>query len=119
MMNNDLHTGLLSDITDGRDLPHEKTVDERYAGSPGEHQPIIGIPLPVQQDKRGPLLLADAVGTWAVERMLGKVFLIPLWPFPTHTHRYQSLWSLMQTMDALLLPASVPGTNWYAHWQES
>jgi gamma-glutamyl-gamma-aminobutyrate hydrolase PuuD len=81
----------------------------RNAGGPGGYHPIIGIPIPIQQGKQGPLLLADAVGAWAIERMGGSVFLIPLWPFPTHKHVYQSLWSLIQSIDGLLLPARVQG----------
>jgi gamma-glutamyl-gamma-aminobutyrate hydrolase PuuD len=82
------------------------------------HHPIIGIPIPVRQGNQGPLLVADAVSAWAVERMRGRIFLIPLWPFPTHKHIYQSLWSLMQSMDGLVLPAGIQGTDWYALWKE-
>lgn len=80
-------------------------------------QPIIGIPIPTQQGQRGPLLLADAVSAWAIERMQGRVFLIPLWPFPTHRQSYQSLWPLIQSIDGLLLPALPQETNWYTQWK--
>lgn len=105
-------------ITDPKNASHEKEMDEQYTTFSKTHQPIIGIPVPVQQGNQGPLLLADAVGAWAIERMLGRVFLIPLWPFPTHKQVYQSLWSLMQSMDGLLLPAGLQETNWYAQWKE-
>ena len=95
-----------------------ETQDERREEQAWEHQPIIGIPIPVQQGHQGPLLLADAVGAWAVERMSGRVFLIPLWPFPTHKYVYQSLWPLLQSMDGLLLPAGVQEADWSTHWKE-
>ncbi|MBO0782200.1 MAG: gamma-glutamyl-gamma-aminobutyrate hydrolase family protein, partial [Ktedonobacteraceae bacterium] len=85
---------------------------------PEGYRPIIGIPIPVQQGSQGPLLVADAVGAWAVERMSGRVLLIPLWPFPTHKHRYQSLWPLLQVVDGLLLPAGPSEIDWYTVWME-
>src|SRR6266567_7791788 len=97
------------------DSAYKEGPNEPSLGEPGEHQPIIGIPMHVSQGSQGPLFLADAVGAWAIERMQGRVFLIPLWPFPTHKHRYQSLWSLMQSMDGLLLPAGIAGTDWYTY----
>jgi hypothetical protein len=96
--------------------------DGTHDDSQGHHsigpQPVIGIPIPVMQDAQGPRLLADALGPWAIERVLGRVFLIPLWPFPTHTYVYQSFWPLLQSMDGLLLPASIQGSNWRTHWHE-
>ncbi len=99
---------LLSDTIDGR----EGTQNEEMVEFSERHQPIIGIPIPVQQGNQGPLLLADAVGAWAIERMHGRIFLIPLWPFPTHEHVYQSLWPLLQSMDGLFLPAGIQKTDW-------
>lgn len=135
-LKNHTHDLLRSDSSDGRRWSHQEEREKQekpekqekreklgewragQAGLPDAHQPIIGIPVPVQQSSQGPLLLADAVGAWAIERMQGRVFLIPLWPFPTHERVYQSLWSLMQSMDGLLLPASVQGTDWYADWAD-
>ncbi len=84
---------------------------EDHPDGPQDAAPIIGIPLPVWQGTQGPLLLADALGAWAIERMGGRIFLIPLWPFPTHPHVYQSLWNLMQSMDGLFLPGGVQGVE--------
>lgn len=115
MITDDLQDALLSGGG------HDSTVsyqEPRYAWSgalPDEHPPIIGIPIPVQQGHQGPLLLADAVGAWAIERLGGRVLLIPLWPFQPHKHMYQSLWSLLHAMDGLLLPAYVQETDWSAH----
>jgi gamma-glutamyl-gamma-aminobutyrate hydrolase PuuD len=97
---------------------HEVRHMEQNVGFSGEYHPTIGIPIPVSQSDQGPLLCADAMGAWAVERMHGSVFLIPLWPFPSHRHIYQSLWPLITSMDGLLLPAGMQGTNWSAAWQE-
>ncbi|BCL83539.1 hypothetical protein ccbrp13_60040 [Ktedonobacteria bacterium brp13] len=108
-----------SERVESREVPHEKSQDEWQEPSlheHQEHQPIIGLPIPVQQGNQGPLLVADAVGAWAIERMHARVFLIPLWPFPTHPHRYQSLWQLLQSMDGLFLPAGI-GTDWYPLWK--
>src|SRR5690242_16147961 len=46
-----------------------------------EYRPIIGIPIPVLSSSDGPVLLADAVGAWAVEQVQGRALLIPIWPF--------------------------------------
>ena len=94
----------------------EYVQDEQMTALSDEYRPIIGIPIPVQQGQQGPLLLADAVGAWSVERMKGRVFLIPLWPFPTHKHIFQSLWPLLSSLDGLLLPAGLPGNDWYTQW---
>ena len=94
---------------------HEKSTK---TASFEQHQPIIGIPLPVQQGNQGPVLLADAVGAWALEQMGARVLLIPLWPLPTHDHRYHSLWSLIQSIDGVLLPAGLPEIPWSARWKE-
>lgn len=98
--------------------PGSKEHNEPEAGPSGTYRPIIGIPLPIAQGAQGPLLLADAVSVWAVERMRARVFLIPLWPFPTHKHLYQSLWPLMHSMDGLLLPAGLSGTDWNPLWNK-
>ncbi len=111
--NNDKKGGIST--IDGRDLHVQPGRKEKM---PDAYRPIIGVPALAQQSDQGLLLLADAIGGWAVERMRGRLFLIPLWPFPTHQHLYQSLWPLMQSMDGLMLPALPQGTNWYAHWQE-
>ena len=100
------------------DSPYEETRDEQKLTFSGEYQPTIGIPIPVSQGNQGPLFIADAVGAWAVERMRGRVFLIPFWPFPPHAHIYQSLCSLILAMDGLLLPAGIQRTSWYDHWKE-
>lgn len=107
-------------LNNSSNTPRERneTHDEQYRERPGGRQPVIGIPIPVTQDVQGPRLLADAMGSWAIERTLGRVFLIPLWPFPTHRHVYQSLWPLLQSMDGLLLPAGIQEHKWYPHWQE-
>ncbi|GHO82378.1 hypothetical protein KSZ_03840 [Dictyobacter formicarum] len=105
------------EMTETYDGPQEKPQDAWSADGSLEHQPIVGIPIPVKQGSQGPLLMVDAVGAWAVERMQARVFLIPLWPFPTHKHMYQSLWSLIQSMDGLLLLAGIQGTDWYAVWK--
>src|SRR5579859_3932639 len=89
----------LSTPVTSRDFPRSEKQDAWNEDANDRHQPIIGIPIPVQQGHQGPLLYADAVGTWAIERMRGRVFLIPLWPFPTHKHLYQSLWPLIQSME--------------------
>lgn len=101
--------------TDGK---HLYTQQEPKEGMLDTYRSIIGVPVLAHQGDQGLLLLADAIGAWAVERMRGRLFLIPLWPFPTHQHLYQSLWPLMQSMDGLMLPALPQGTDWYAHWQE-
>ncbi|MBE3560310.1 MAG: hypothetical protein IMW89_13960 [Ktedonobacteraceae bacterium] len=82
-------------------------------------RPIIGMPLPVQQGEHGLILLADAIGAWAVERMSARLLLLPLWPFPPHRHLYQSLWPLMQAIDGLFLPAGLQGSDWYTLWKTS
>ncbi|GCE22248.1 gamma-glutamyl-gamma-aminobutyrate hydrolase family protein [Dictyobacter kobayashii] len=117
-MTDSTHTIPVLEMTDTHDAPHEKSHDEWDAEGSQEYQPIIGIPIPVKQGNQGPLFVADALGAWAVERMGARIFLIPLWPFPTHKHIYQSLWSLMQSMDGLLLPAGIQGTDWYSSWKE-
>lgn len=119
MITNSTHNALLPDMTDGSELLHEGALNEGKVKRLDGHRPIIGIPIPVQQGNQGPLLQADAVGAWAVERMRARIFLIPLWPFPTHKHIYQSLWSVMQSMDGLFLPAGIQGADWYLHWKES
>ena len=78
-----------------------------------DDRPIIGIPIHMHYGDQGPVLLADGMGTWAIERMRGRIFLIPIWPFPTHAHLYQSLWPLLEAMDGLFLPSSVQDSNWY------
>ncbi len=77
--------------------------------------PIIGIPIPVQQGSQGPQLVADAVGIWAVERQHGRVFLLPLWPFPPHSRCYHALWPLLTLMDGLLLPARLVASSVEEH----
>jgi hypothetical protein len=63
---------------DGHETPLEEVgTGTARSGSEGS-PPVIGLPLPVQQGKTGPKLVADAVGAWAVERMGGRVLLIPL-----------------------------------------
>ena len=95
-----------------------ETKQIEQATTPSEKElPIIGIPLPVQQGRHGPLLIADAVGAWAIERSQGRVLLIPLWPFPTHIHMYHSLWPLIDSIDGLLLPAALQEGPSVAHWQ--
>ncbi|GCE29476.1 hypothetical protein KDA_49600 [Dictyobacter alpinus] len=106
-----------SEVTDVDVVSHQPIHDAHSDAGFQEHQPIIGIPIPVTQGSQGPVLVADAVSAWAVERMRARIFLIPLWPFPTHPHLYQSLWPLMQSMDGLLLPAGLQGTDWYTVWQ--
>ncbi|GCE15022.1 gamma-glutamyl-gamma-aminobutyrate hydrolase family protein [Tengunoibacter tsumagoiensis] len=96
--------------TEGR---REEPFDAWKAPGSRSHQPIIGIPIPVKQSHQGPLLVTDAVSAWAIERMQGRIFLIPLWPFPTHKHQYQSLWPLIQLMDGLVLPAGIQGGDWH------
>jgi gamma-glutamyl-gamma-aminobutyrate hydrolase PuuD len=118
MITDDTHDVLLPERINGREALHEGTQNEEYREHPDGEMPIIGIPLPVQQGDQGPLLMADAVGAWAVERMRGRIFLIPLWPFPTHKHIYQSLWPLLQSMDGVFLPAAIQGTDWSLHWKE-
>jgi gamma-glutamyl-gamma-aminobutyrate hydrolase PuuD len=97
---------------------HEERRTEQNMSFSEESHPTIGIPIPVSQGNQGPLLCADAMGAWAVERMRGSVFLIPLWPFPSHTHIYQSLWPLITSMDGLVLSAGMQGTDWSAAWRE-
>ncbi|GHO50811.1 hypothetical protein KSX_89740 [Ktedonospora formicarum] len=111
------------DLFLSQNLMPGNTVSKIKQGVEQEHfsrayQPIIGIPIPIQQTAQGPLMLADAVGAWAIERMGGRVFLIPLWPFPPHKHMYHSLWPLVQSMDGLLLPASTQGAHWSIHWHQ-
>jgi gamma-glutamyl-gamma-aminobutyrate hydrolase PuuD len=98
--------------------PHEERYTEQSMSLTQEYHPIIGIPIPVSQSDQGPLLRADAMGAWAIEHMRGSVCLIPLWPFPSHPHIYQSLWPLITSMDGLLLPAGIGTTNGSTHWQE-
>jgi gamma-glutamyl-gamma-aminobutyrate hydrolase PuuD len=62
-------------------------------------------------------LLVDAVGAWAVEHMRGKLLLVPLWSFPTHSQVYEALWPVLQAVDGLFLPAAIAGTDWYACWK--
>lgn len=118
MMTDSLHTVLVPEMTENRDAPHEERQDGWNAAFPHDHSPIIGIPIPVTQGRQGPLFVSDALGAWAIERAGGRIFLIPLWPFPTHTHIYQSLWPLVQSMDGLLLPAGVQQTEGDAWWKE-
>jgi gamma-glutamyl-gamma-aminobutyrate hydrolase PuuD len=117
MITDDRQDILLPDMIDGSEMADERAQDPWNLELKDGHQPIIGIPMPVQQGNQGPLLLADAVGAWSIERMRGRIFLIPLWPFPMHKHVYHSLWSLMQSMDGLFLPAGLQGTDWYASWK--
>jgi gamma-glutamyl-gamma-aminobutyrate hydrolase PuuD len=119
MITDDRQDILLPDMIDGGEMADERAQDPWNLELTDGHQPIIGIPMPVQQGNQGPLLLADAVGAWSIERMRGRIFLIPLWPFPTHKHVYHSLWSLMQSMDGLFLPAGLQGTDWYTSWKGS
>lgn len=111
-------TLFVSEMTENNDTLYEGRLDELDAACVQDHQPIIGIPIPVKQGEQGPLFVADAVGAWAIERMRGRILLIPLWPFPTHKHVYQSLWPLLQSMDGLFLPAGIQGTDWYSCWKE-
>lgn len=62
--------------------------------------------------------MADAVGAWAIERMGARLLLIPLWPLPLHQQVYQSLWPLTQSMDGMLLPASVAEPHELLHQEE-
>jgi gamma-glutamyl-gamma-aminobutyrate hydrolase PuuD len=111
MRSYDPDDGRVKDDGDGNETPPEErgtgTVRSSSEGSP----PVIGLPLPVQQGKTGPMLVADAVGAWAVERMGGRVLLIPLWPFPPHPQMYHSLWQLVPLVDGLLLPARIGGSK--------
>ncbi len=91
----------------GIGTPPEARQEAGVLPGPDGSLPSIGIPLPVQQGKQGPELVADAVGAWAVERMGGHVLLLPLWPFPPHQQMYHSLWQLVPLIDGLLLPAGV------------
>ena len=93
-----------------------KQMDEEQKTGRERYRPVIGFPVPIQQGSQGPQLSADAIGAWAVERSQGRLLLIPLWPFPTHKHIYQSLWPLIQLLDGLLLPAGLQGVNWYDAW---
>jgi gamma-glutamyl-gamma-aminobutyrate hydrolase PuuD len=114
MITGSSHDVLLPGRIDGR----EGTQTEGTMEFSEKHQPIIGIPIPVQQGNQGPLLLADAIGPWAIERMHGRIFLIPLWPFPTHEYVYQSLWPLLQSMDGLFLPAGIQKIDGPLHQNE-
>lgn len=96
------HETLFGQVEDGT-LGHEQGAD--LPAIAWADAPIIGIPIPVQQGSQGPYLATDAVGIWAVERLHGRVFLLPLWPFPPHGRRYHALWPLLPLMDGLLLPA--------------
>jgi hypothetical protein len=62
MSTNDIHTVLFSEMINDREGLYEGIQDASNAGFPDGYQPIIGIPVPVQQGHQGPLLLADAVG---------------------------------------------------------
>lgn len=106
-MNENRHPLLFSESIDDDARKQNKGTMEFSA----RHQPIIGIPILVQQGSQGPLLMADAVGVWAIERMRGRIVLLPLWPFPTHEHIYLSLWPLLQSIDGLFLPAGIPKTD--------
>jgi gamma-glutamyl-gamma-aminobutyrate hydrolase PuuD len=119
MNTNDIHTVLFSEMINDREGLYEGIQDASNAGFPDGYQPIIGIPVPVQQGHQGPLLLADAVGAWAIERMRGRIFLIPLWSFPVHKRVYHSLWSLMLSIDGLFMPAGIQGTDWSLNGKES
>jgi gamma-glutamyl-gamma-aminobutyrate hydrolase PuuD len=111
MMMHPLHHVLVPEMSARNAQPSRGRSHERYPDSSQDAPPIIGIPLPVQQGTQGPLLLADALGAWAIERMGGRIFLVPLWPFPTHPHLYQSLWTLTQLMDGVFLPGGIQGTG--------
>ncbi|GCE09135.1 gamma-glutamyl-gamma-aminobutyrate hydrolase [Dictyobacter aurantiacus] len=117
MTTNSRSTVSVQEMAETHDGSQEQSRDVWSVEGASAYQPIIGIPILVKQESQGPVLMADAVGVWAVERMRARVFLIPLWPFPTHTHTYQSLWSLMQSIDGLLLPAGIQGTDWYTVWK--
>ncbi|GLV54429.1 hypothetical protein KDH_12760 [Dictyobacter sp. S3.2.2.5] len=117
MTTNSQSTIFGQEMAETHDESQEKSRDVWSAEGVSAYQPIIGIPILVKQGSQGPVLMADAVGAWAIERIRARVLLIPLWPFPTHTHIYQSLWSLIQSIDGLLLPAGIQGTDWYAVWK--
>jgi gamma-glutamyl-gamma-aminobutyrate hydrolase PuuD len=119
MITSSTYDKLLSGMHGSSETTGEETQDQRNLKGPDGPQPIIGIPLPVQQGRQGPVFLADAVGPWSIERMRGRIFLIPLWPFPVHKQVYQSLWPLIQLMDGLFLPAGLQGTDWYTSWKGS
>lgn len=104
--------------TDAQGIYAQPALEVLGMDSGETYRPIIGIPVLVQHSPHGPHLFADAMSAWAIERMHGRVFLLPLWPFPTHKHLYQSLWPLMQSMDGLLLPALPQDMNWSLQWQE-
>ncbi len=116
MIADSTHAMLPSEMIKNSDALRGASQNEWKEAPSQEHQAIIGIPIPVTQSDQGPLLVADAVGAWAVERMRGRIFLIPLWPFPTHRHVYHSLWQLLQSMDGLFLPAGIQQTDWYSLW---
>jgi gamma-glutamyl-gamma-aminobutyrate hydrolase PuuD len=114
MITRETHDALWSERSDGR----AGTEDEGTVEFSERSSPIIGIPILIQQGTQGPLLVADAVSAWAIERMQGRIFLIPLWPFPPHEHVYQSLWPLLQSMDGVFLPAGIHRTAGSIHQKE-
>src|SRR5512147_1749535 len=107
MTTNPRLTVSVDEATATHDGSQEQLRDVWSAEGVSVYQPIIGIPILAKQGSQGPVFMADAVGAWAIARMRARVLLIPLWPFPAHAHIYQSLWSLIQAIDGLLLPAGV------------